>query len=491
MDKPNILFIVWDATRHDICSCYGYPQKTTPHLDQLAEDGTLYEQAITAAPWTLPAMTSIFTGLYPSQTDIYLRRKLTDDYQTLAELFQQGGYATFGISNNDWFSADFGLQRGFDYMHKLWQLFQTQNDITNLSVVEPDRSDSRIANNALRKALRGKFLQNAANAVYYKTFRNFKDHGASRTAKPLTQWIARQQKPWFAFVHYLDPHLQYRPPLEFVKQFAHDLPRCQRLLKSDQWRLCWRHNAGIDLLSEEDLQAWRDLYLAEVAYTDYHTGQVITWLKKTGQWENTAVIITADHGENLGEHGLLNHSYSLHDPLAHVPLVIRHPGGQGGGQRVAQQVQTIDLFATMLDMAGLPIPPHVVSQSLLAESYDRQFALSEYGMPIPPHAAAMARFGLKPEDLAYRQKGMTALRSTTHKLVLDTNGAERLFDLQADPQELHDIASAQPELMAAYRQALRDIWQRHGIRGLIGLPTKYAPVDPELEKRLHDLGYLE
>ena len=202
MELPNILFIVWDATRHDVCSCYGYPQKTTPVLDALAEEGILYEQAISPAPWTLPAITSIFTGKFPSQTNIYLQRKLDKEHSTLAELLQRGGYATFGISNNDWLSADFGLQRGFDTMHKLWQVWQSQQDITNLSVVERDRTDSHIVGNALRKAFDGALLRNAVNAVYYKTLRNFKDYGASRTTKPLTQWIASQKKPWFAFVHY-------------------------------------------------------------------------------------------------------------------------------------------------------------------------------------------------------------------------------------------------------------------------------------------------
>ena len=101
MKQPNVLLFVWDAVRHDVCSCYGQEPVTTPVLDRLAQEGVLFEQAIAAAPWTLPAMSAIFTGMYPGQTNIYLRRELDRRFPTLAELLAKYGYATFGISNND------------------------------------------------------------------------------------------------------------------------------------------------------------------------------------------------------------------------------------------------------------------------------------------------------------------------------------------------------------------------------------------------------
>ena len=140
MTQPNILFVVLDATRFDACSCYGHVAGTTPVLDRLAAEGVLFEQAISAAPWTLPAVTSMMTGLYPSQTDIYRRRRLLPGFTTLPTLLRQHGYATFGVTNNDWLSQDFGLQQGFDVVHKLWQIWQTDDDITNLSLVEQDKT---------------------------------------------------------------------------------------------------------------------------------------------------------------------------------------------------------------------------------------------------------------------------------------------------------------------------------------------------------------
>lgn len=490
MKKPNILLIVLDATRFDACSCYGRTKVcTTPALDFLAEEGIIYEQAFTAAPWTLPAMTSIFTGLYPGQTDIYTKRELESEFLTITQILEQNGYATFGISNNDWLSKDFGLQRGFHQMYKLWQLWQTQDDITNLSIVEIDRSNSQIARQAIRKVMQGNIVKNTINTAYYKFGRNRKDYGAARTKKPLTRWIAAQEKPWFAFVHFLEAHLQYKPPMKYAELFTHDKKRVKRMLNADQWRLSWRHNAGVDLLPEEDMQAWHDLYLAEVAYTDYHMGQIIDWLRHTEKLDDTVVIVTADHGESLGEHGLLSHSYSLHDPLIRIPLVIRYPN-IFQNERNSHLVQSLDIFAAILDIIGINSPYNNASKSLLSATA-RSAVLSEYGMPIPPHAAAMARFDLKPSDLKHRQRALTAFRTKTHKLVVTSDNTKEVYNLMADPEELKDISFQNPDLTQDLFMQLKSYWSEHNIDGLIGPPLKHLKIDPEVEERLQDLGYLE
>lgn len=492
MKQPNVLLFVWDAVRHDVCSCYGQEPVTTPVLDQIAKEGVLFEQVIAAAPWTLPAMSSIFTGMYPGQTNIYLRRELDRRFPTLAELLAKHGYATFGISNNDWLGNDFGLNRGFQTQHRLWQLVQTREEITNLSLVEKDNAGHALARGAWRRLWQGNPIKNGINTLFYKFGRYYQDYGAARTTRPLTNWISRQTKPWFAFVHYLETHLQYKPPLEFIKRYAHDLDRCLKIRESDQWRLCWRHNAGVEMFSPADLQAWRDLYLAEVAYTDHKMGQVLEWLRQTGQLDNTLIMVTADHGENLGDHGLLSHSYSLHRPLVQVPLVLRYPGVFAGGQRVSHLVQTIDLWATVLELAGIDRPDGVASESLVGLRPRRDYALSEYGTPLPPHAEAMARFGLTPEQLKHRQRGLTALQTTTHKLIVTTDGSEMLFDLAVDPDETNDVAEQHPDLVASLRQKLQQIWREQEIPGLIGLPIKQQMEIPaDVEERLQMLGYLE
>lgn len=488
MHTPNILLIVLDATRADACSCYGNEHETTPHLDRLAEEGTLFEQAISTAPWTLPAMASIFTGLYPGQIDIYKHRELSREYPVLPELLSQNGYATFGISNNSWLSTDFGLTRGFQRMHKLWQWVQADDDLTlvNLTQYAPGMSLFRAA---LHRVMQGNIIKNFVNLAYHRFWNNHTDYGAGRTLKPLSRWIERQDTPWFAFVHYLEAHLQYKPPKEWVRRFARDPDRAERLLDVDQRRLFWRHNAGVEPLSNADLQAWRDLYAAEVAYQDYHMGQLLNWLETTGRLDDTCVIVVADHGENLGEHGLLNHQYCLYDTLLRVPLVIRYPARLSAGERVRHQVQTLDLFATILEIAGAPVP-HNTSKSLLPGSQPRPYVVAEYGTPSPPRADMLEEFGLTADDLKRFERGLTAIRSDTHKLIVGTDGSRELYNWRDDPAEEQNRIEQEPAVAETLHAQLEEWWAEHDSH-LIGQADETASVNPEVQARLQALGYME
>lgn len=486
MKRPNILFVILDATRADACSCYGNVAQTTPNLDQLAKEGVLYEQAISPAPWTLPAMASLFTGLYPSQTQIYTRRKLEETHSSLATLLSQAGYNTFGISNNGWMSVDFGLQQGFEVMYKLWQIMQSKDDITVLSLTE--KNPGRLVQSLPRRLLQGNMLKNIVNTFYYRFGRRRHDFGAVRTLKPVTRWIQAQMGPWFAFVHYMDSHLEYKPPVQWARRFVSDWEQAESLLKADQWRLTWRHIAGLDILSEFELKTWRELYLAEVAYTDYHMGQLIDWLRETERLDDTLVVVTADHGENLGEHSLLNHQYCVYDTLLQVPLVIRYPQLLASGQSVGHAVQTLDLFATMLEVAGVA-PSSVPSRSLLSNT-PSPFIVSEYGTPHPPHTDALARFDLQPKDLVRFGRGFTSLRTETHKLIAGTDNSMELYDLGRDPGEEHNIAAQQLDLVAALSSQLEQ-WRSVQEIDVDGTADETVHFDSEVEQRLHDLGYLE
>ncbi len=487
MSKPNILFIILDATRADACSCYGNPFSTTPALDQLATEGTLFEQAISPAPWTLPALASLFTGLYPSQTGIYTKRKLDKSFLSLPTLLKQAGYRTFGISNNDWMSVDFGLQQGFDVMHKLWQLIQTKEDITTLSLTENDPANL-LAQALPKRLLSGNMVKNVLNTFFYRYGRRFRDYGASRTLSPLARWIREQGEPWFAFVHYFDSHLEYKPPIKWARRFVHNGEQAEKFLKADQWRITWRHIAGLDRLSASQLETWRELYLAEVAYTDYYMGQLIDWLRETGCLDNTLVIVTADHGENLGEHNLLNHQYCVYDTLLHVPLVIRYPALFARGQRMTALVQTLDLFATMLEVAGVD-PQPVPSRTLLSDAAP-PFIISEYGTPHPPHPGALARFGLTRSDLIRFERGFTSIRMDNWKLIIGTDAAVELYNLEHDPREEDNLVARFPQQVDVLRLQLEQWWRAHGT-GLIDGTNEQVSVESAIEQRLQDLGYLQ
>ncbi len=489
MQRPNLLLVILDATRADACSCYGAIEQTTPHLDRLAETSLLYGQASSAAPWTLPALSSLFTGLYPSQTGIYDRRVLDGAYPTLFQLLRNAGYGTFAISKNSWLSKDFGLTRGIAQMHRLWQWFQSEDEITVGKLAELQRGHS-LYGHLLKELLGGNVAKNMLNLLYHRYW-NRVDDGAVRTVAPVTRWVQAQEGPWCAMVHFLEAHLPYHPPRKWLLPFADDLPRALALRKGDQWRLAWRHIAGKEQLSPADLQSWRDLYLAEVAYQDHYLGQLLEQLQAIGQLDNTCVVVVADHGENLGEHGLLNHQYSLHESLLHVPLLIRWPGlgASAQGKRIDTPVQTLDLFRTLLDLADVQAP-HDSSHNLLPGTTPRSYVVAEYGRPQVPHAALLARYQLQPADLEPFSRGFRALRTERYKLIASSDGTVDLFDLDQDRGETRNVAADQPAQVAVLQQQLRAWEETHGAAS-IHVAQPALQVDDAVRARLQALGYLD
>ncbi|MFZ4849707.1 MAG: sulfatase-like hydrolase/transferase, partial [Caldilinea sp.] len=264
MKPVNILLVVLDATRVDACSCYNPGRPLTPALDELADNGLRFERAFASAPWTLPALSSILTGLYPTQTDVESRRILAPTHRTLATRLKEAGYTTFAISKNSWFSTEFGLPQGFDTFHKLWQIFQTETDLTEVNLAQAYPGQNLLVS-AARGALQGNLFKNAANLVSRRIRGlNDSDYGAQRTLRPVQQWISAQTGPWFALVHYLEAHLEYKPPVEWARRYTDNWPLAQKLLAADQLRLCYRHITGAERLTADELHTWRQLYAAEV-----------------------------------------------------------------------------------------------------------------------------------------------------------------------------------------------------------------------------------
>ncbi len=488
MRKPNILLIVLDATRYDYCSCYGYDRLTTPNLDHLAEEGVLFENAISPAPWTLPAFAAILTGLYPSQTGIYITRMLDPQYDTIARVLGRHGYCSFIISSNSWLSTDFGLVNDFDTIHKLWQLWQIDDDVTSVNVIYRTKNNENIYRAAVKSYLLKKnAFQNVINYIYYRITQRI-DTGASRTLGPFKRWLAKQNGPWFAVIHFMEAHLPYRPPRSWWQRFARNPRLVRRLHKADQRRIFWRHNAGVEQLTEEELEAWRDLYAAEVAYQDAYLGQLLNWLRITDQYDSTCIIVVGDHGENLGEHGLLNHQYCLYEPLIHVPLIIRYPPYFSQGNRVSTLVSTLDIYQTIMDVAGVK-GPRVESRSLL-EATARPFVISEYGTPRTPPMSILSKFGLTPQHLKRFERGLTALRTDQYKLIVGTDGSLELYDIQADPAERTNLASQRLDLVEQFKAMLAD-WQQVHETSLVDQQATIEEVDPSVVERLRELGYLD
>lgn len=463
--SPDILLLVLESTPATHLSCYGYHRSTTPHLDQFATEGVLYEQAISAAPWTLPSHASLFTGLYTSQHGTHFGNPyLRNDLLTLAEMLQQRGYATAAFTTNDWVNEKFGFDRGFETFR--W----AKRTLEWLNPLFP-------AETRLEKVIR--YLRDPVYAIGYRNNRLLQD------------WITRTRREgrlFFAYTLYFDPHYPYRPQLPYARQFLKGQSR-------PWWRINLdpdRYMAGAVEMSAEDLEVLRALYDSRLASTDAILGQFLDYLRRSGALDDTLIFIVADHGENLGEHGLMSHQYCVYDTLVQVPLIIRYPPLFEAGQRASDQVQTLEIFTTIMDILGIAkseIPNDVRGRSLVPKKLAGDplpYAISEY---LVPNLARMRR--LYPNcDINRYDRGLRAIRQNDYKSIFAFNGQCELYDLKTDPGETQNLAAQKPDLVQEMRSRLNDWLASVGATDDEGLGGEdEADIDPQVVKRLQDLGY--
>ncbi|MGH2452760.1 MAG: sulfatase, partial [bacterium] len=306
-DRPNLILVVFDTARRDRFGCYGYPRGTTPAVDALAGEALLFERMITPAPWTVPSHASLFTGLYPrehgAQNPVPM---LTGSALTLAAHLRTLGYATVAVTNNALIYGETGLAAGFD--------------------------DVRLRpgdNGRPRWLWRAEFLLGLT------------DSGAAATTQLVGELLPRLRRPFFLFINYLECHWAYLPPRRFARRFARQSwPQSVRYRLRSRRRLVWEAIAEAD---GSRLALYNDLYDAELATLDERFGRLLDHLRRAGSWEETALLLTSDHGENIGEDGLASHQGSLRQNLIHVPFLARIPGRRSA--RIGGLTQFTDVFA--------------------------------------------------------------------------------------------------------------------------------------------------
>lgn len=491
---PNVILLVVDTLRGDRLSCYGHRRRTTPRLDALAEEATVYTRAISPGAWTPPSHASMFTGTYPSRHGVdrshpYLDTALT----TLPDWLHAEGYRTFGISSNYWISSATHYDRGFDVFYQSWQLLQAQ---ANPALERQRRRDPGYAGSpAPSAAERLRATVNRVDAGFWRTccapFMSV-DMGARRVNRVVQRWMRQWTNldaPFFAFIHYMEPHLPYHPPARFVR----------RHLGAREERAAWRVNqhalkfmSGQVAMSAEDFELLGALYDAEISYADECIGELVEGLRATGLLDQTLLVITSDHGENLGDHGLMDHMFSLHESIVRVPLVVRYPGGRPRGVD-ASLVQTLDIFPTVVaatgagrrnggaeigtQFQGMPLPPF---------GERREFAVSELREVQPPIPTLRKRYGSF--DWRTFDRSLVAVRTATHKYVQGSDGSEALYALDVDPGETTDRLVADPERAVEMRARL-GAWRASFAPAAAAEPA--PELDAEIRRRLADLGYIE
>ncbi len=431
-EKPNILWIVMDTVRADHVSGNGYYRNTTPNIDNIASEGILFENCIAEAPWTLPSHASMFTSLFPSKHGTDMEHQwLEDDFQTIAEVLRQHGYETFGYSNNPYVSPETNLSQGFDTF-----------EVTLAGRYE---AGSELADE-LKVSIAKRYVQNYL----------LMDNGACRTNEVVKGWIAeahQAETPFFVFINYMEAHIPYYPPEEYALPYLGEGISLAEAMSINQ--SIEPYIFGQVEMSDEDFEILRALYDGEISYLDFRIGQLFDYLKELQIWDNTVLIITADHGENFGDHQLMNHRLCVYDTLLHVPLIIRYPGLAETGMRVDEPVQLTDLFPTILDIVGIDgngeeqIQGHSLVED--GQKVGSTFAIAEYVSLLEVDCDRNPQF-----DVSKYCRRLKTVRSNEFKYIWSSDGRDELYNISHDPGELNNLIETEPEKAEELKAVLQE-----------------------------------
>jgi arylsulfatase A-like enzyme len=424
-DQLNVVLAVIDCARADHLLCAGYQRETTPFLDRVARDGVRFSNMIAAAPWTLPAHASLFTGLHAAThgaTDE--SRVLSAYHKVLPEYVKAAGYRTAAFCVNPWVSPETGFGRGFD-------TFFTQ------------RHHNRLAARALQ------YGRQASDRLLRR-----KDAGARRTNEALERWLTASPGPFFAFVHYNETHLPFDPPPPYNRLFLPQgvTPPRMRALNQD----CNRYVARDVEMTEEDLAILTALYDGALRYVDNALRELAEVLQRRGEWERTLFVVLGDHGEHLGEHAMIGHGFSLSEQLLRVPLLLRCPPCLPQGFVVDELAATTDVLPTILALLGIPEDTGRVQGRALIDAGRATpgpgFTITERFRPnLTAFRQRFPRCDIRPFDV--RQK---AIRTRREKFIWRSDEANALYDLRADPGETQNLIEREPGRADALRRQLFD-----------------------------------
>ncbi len=443
-NAPNVLLIVMDTVRADHLSLHGYGRDTSPNLVRFASRAVRFEQARATAPWTLPSHASMFTGRWQSEIKVFVNRPLDATFPTLAEFLGGCGYVTGGfVANTGFCNSWYGLARGFIHYEDYYA-----NDLV-VSLAETFRS-AELGRRVLR-------VINTANNVRSGETNQRKD--AARINGDFLAWLGKQEnRPFFAFLNYYDAHDPYVAPEWFHRNLGLKPTTVAdyRLLQGVHVNQRLADGKGV---TPRDIALVNDAYDDCVASIDEQLGRLFDELDRRGVLSNTLVIVTADHGEHLGEHKIYGHGQSLYRPELHVPLLIAFPAGAPSGVSISAPVSLRDLAATVVDRVGLgknsPFPGRT-----LARFWDQA------PEPSDPRAQPVLSELIRGAKRDPHIKWPPALRGRMQSLVADGNtyirngdGSEELYDLEADPAEVHDLSGAvdAPATLERFRAAAKQI----------------------------------
>jgi len=457
--RPNVLLITIDTLRADRLGCYGYAPASTPYLDRLAREGALFENAFCDVTWTTPSLASTMTGTYAVTHGVKSTyQRLPESAVTLAELFRDSGYGTAAVVGSFPASSIFGLAQGFrDFNEDFNSPVVRGGKFEGVRV--PLEFHERVEEQRL-------FLAKKAEGDAYRP-----DADVTRAA---LQWIERHHgQPFFLWVHYFGPH--------------------EKRDQGDDYFVAV--NKGLAA------------YDHDVTEADRAVGQLMERLRSMGLLDRTVVVVHADHGQSLNEHHYFGHGRFLYDEVLRVPLIVRYPPRVPPGRRVRAFTRNIDIFPTILDLAGLPRFPGAEGRSLVrllsgdsgpdpdAETYCETYlpATDLFADKVEENGSArkvgFRRLGIRTPQWLYVLNDPWPLLDLENQPPVNETDRQRftteeLYDMGSDPHQLRNVASENPEVVRRMRSRVQSFQTR-------GQPVEHRELDPASRERLRSLGYLE
>jgi len=476
--RPNIFIIVIDAVRTDHLSLYGYDRETSPNLSALAKEAVTFEYAMSQSPSTKPSIATLFTSLPPQKhAALHPTDVLSPSLATLASILKSLGYSTACFSANPLISPAFGMTQGFDeyfgFRDPPDESFWGGWAIRNALFFFPKGRDSKP--NAILLLLRGWPMLVSKYSSGISSQSQMPQYTSS--AKDVLSWFETWMKrtddkaPVFAYIHFLDPHTPYTPPQEYRSSFGASSHATGTVPDPGAWVLSPFDKAPA--LEPKVLDDVIKLYDGEIAYADWATGRIFDALRSKSWYENSAIVVTSDHGQEFWEHGNWEHNRSLFEEVLHVPLVFRFPNRALAGQRPGNMARLMDITPTLLDLLGLETPDWMWGTSLL-RSLEKNETLPAF---------------------AHVDKGpggwSSSLRTERFKYILAERGQDRfemLFDLEEDPKEQIDLVGQEETLLDSMREALS--LQSIEIQTSDSYKSSQT-MDNTAKEALRNLGYLD
>jgi arylsulfatase A-like enzyme len=416
IDGPNVIFICNDALGAKHLGFYGYGRDTSPFMDELARRGALFTDVTSQSSWTKTSVATFFTSDYRMLSLVSSEDSvLPFEVNTLAEILKNVGYETAAFVANPWLLPRFNFNQGFDYYN------------------------SRYVSDKYRRRINISDIINYIDSI--------------------------KEGKFFLYIHFMDVHNPYEPPVPFDRQFADGSGK-------------YRYTNGPIKINRNDLEKTKGLYDGEIRALDEKIKNLVDYIEKKGLMEKTIIVINADHGDEFMEHGGLGHGTTLYQELLHVPLLIVYENDYGIRPGIIDHpVRNIDILPTILDLLGVHSPSKVDGNSLLP--LIRKDNVSRKYVPIV--ASVISHYG-KDRLISFRENNLKYIHNITKDI-------EELYDLSNDPDEASNIIPVVPKVGKIMNAASKKFIKQYLMHD-VKTTNRYS-IDDETLRTLKSLGYVQ